>query len=283
MRAAKAQRPRRRRLSRETRRALWWDSPAFVAVAIYAAVLAGRTAPGQAVLQRSGDGLIGLTAALGLLVTDIEVEGRETTDPATIMAALGATRGTPILAVSPGRARAELQALPWVRSASIERRLPGTLFVRLVERRPLAVWQHGGKQELIDRDGEVIPVADLSRFARLPTVVGEGAAPHARALIDMLASEPDLAARVTAAIWVGGRRWTLRIDRAIDVYLPETDPAGAWVRLAELERSDALLRRDVRVVDMRLPDRMVIRANATAAPKDPTPAKKPPHTVGKNT
>jgi cell division protein FtsQ len=146
----------------------------------------------------------------------------------------------------------------------------------------LAVWQHGGKQELIDRDGEVIPVKDLSHFARLPTVVGEGAAPHARALIDMLASERELAARVTAAIWVGDRRWTLRIDHVIDVYLPETDAAAAWAHLAELERSDALLRRDVKVVDMRLPDRLVIRANATA-PKDPAPAKKPPHPAGKNT
>ena len=44
-----------------------------------------------------------------------------------------------------------------MRSAAIERRLPGTLFVRLVERHPLAVWQHDGKQELIDRDGDGDP------------------------------------------------------------------------------------------------------------------------------
>src|SRR4029077_19474898 len=120
---------------------------------------------------------------------------RETTDAATIMAALAATRGTPILGVSPSRAKQQLESLPWVRSAAIERRLPGTLWVRLVERHPLAVWQHGGKQELIDRDGTVIPVKDLSRFARLPSVVGEDAASHAAALLDMLAREPELAAR----------------------------------------------------------------------------------------
>jgi len=73
------------------------------------------------------------------------------------MAALDAARGTPILAVKPSRAKEQLESLPWVRSATIERRLPGTLFVRLVERRPLAVWQHGGTQELIDREGTVIP------------------------------------------------------------------------------------------------------------------------------
>jgi cell division protein FtsQ len=116
---------------------------------------------------------LSLSSALGLVVSDIEVDGRVTTDKETILAALGAHAGTPILAVSPSRAKEQLEALPWVRSASIERRLPGTLYVHLVERTPLAVWQHDGKQELIDRDGTVIPLVDLSRFAKLPTVVGD--------------------------------------------------------------------------------------------------------------
>ena len=72
-----------------------------------------------------------------------------------------------------------------MRPASRERRLPQTLFVHLVERRPLAVWQHGGRQELIDRHGEIIAVKDLAPFARLPTVVGEDAAVHAAKLLDI--------------------------------------------------------------------------------------------------
>src|SRR5207248_9046113 len=113
--------------------------------------------------------LIAVSAGLGLVVTDIRVEGRETTDAATIMRALAAERGTPILAVSPSRAKQQLEALPWVRSAVIERRLPGTLFVRLVERHPPAVWQPGGTHELIDRDGAVIPVKAPRRSGPLRT------------------------------------------------------------------------------------------------------------------
>jgi cell division protein FtsQ len=222
------------------------------------------------------------SGSLGLAVDDIEVEGRQTTDAATIMAALAATRGTPILVVSPSRAREQLLALPWVRSAVIERRLPGTLYVRLVERKPLAIWQHGGKQDLIDRDGTVIPVKELDRFARLPIVVGEDAPAHAATLVDMLAAEPDLAARVGAAVWVGGRRWDLRIDGSIDVLLPDTNPAAAWTKLARLERTDGLLKREVQAVDMRLPDRLVLRVNTATPAKEATPAKKP-HAAGKST
>ena len=57
-----------------------------------------------------------------------------------------------------------------------------------------------------------------------------------RALLDMLASEPDLAARVTAAVRVGDRRWNLRIDNAIDVLLPEDD-AGRRLGAARRART----------------------------------------------
>jgi cell division protein FtsQ len=124
-------------------------------------------------------------------------------------------------------------------------------------------------------------VTDLSRFAKLPTVVGNDQARHGAAqLIDLLASEAELAARVTAAVLVGDRRWNLRIDNKIDVLLPEDDMAGAWAKLAQLERINRLLQRDVQTVDLRLPDRLVVRVTDTA-PKE-APAKKS-HSLGKST
>jgi cell division protein FtsQ len=227
----------------------------------------------ESVLHSASQRLIEASAGLGFRVADIRVEGRATTDRATILAALGAHPGTPILAVDPVRAKQQLESLPWVRSALIERRLPDTIYVRLVEREPMALWQHGGKIDLIDRTGTVIPVARLDRFANLPMVVGEDAASHAARLLAMLASQPDLARRVTAAVDVGGRRWNLRIDNAIDVLLPADDPAAAWADLARLQRNSAILQRDVQAIDMRLPDRLVVRV-APAPPKESPPAKK---------
>jgi cell division protein FtsQ len=265
------------------RRLLAWAPPGVLVLAGIGLLVLSRVPAAQPALDRTWSQTLAATASVGLAVDDIEVEGRETTDAATIMAALAADRGTPILAVSPSRARAQLLALPWVRSAVIERRLPGTLYVRLVERKPLAIWQHGGKQELIDRDGTVIPVQDLSRFAKLPIVVGEDAAAHAAALVEMLATEPDLAARVGAAIWVGERRWNLRIDGSIEVLLPDANADAAWTKLARLERTDGVLKREVLAVDLRLPDRLVLRVNTPPAPaKEAAPAKKP-HPAGKST
>ena len=62
--------------------------------------------------------------------------------------------------------------------------------------------------------------------------------------------------------------------------LPEDDAASAWAKLAKLERTNRLLQRDVQTVDMRLPDRLVMRVNDPA--KETAPAKKT-HPPGKST
>jgi cell division protein FtsQ len=259
-----------RRLSRL---GLWIGAPLLLSGGVYGGAQLSRSPAAQSALQSVVDKMVEGTGLLGLTISDVTVEGRETTDRETILEALAARPGTPILAVNPRRAKEQLETLPWVRTAVIERRLPGTLYVRLDERKPLALWQHSGKIELIDRMGAVIPVTPLDRFAKLPMVVGEGAAAHAAELIDMLASEPDLAVRVTAAIRVGNRRWNLRIDNAIDVLLPAEEAAGAWAQLARLERSSALLRRDVQTIDIRLPDRLVLRVSPEI-PKEAPMSKK---------
>jgi cell division protein FtsQ len=255
-------------------RALRWVPIATLVAAISGGIALAWLPAGRALLARGEAGVLSASAALGLVVGNVEVEGRTTTSAATILSALGARRGTPILAVDPDRARQRLERLPWVSSATIERRLPATLFVRLVERRPLAVWQHDGQQQLIDDRGEVIPVKGLSAFVRLPTVVGADAARHAAELLAMLAQQPVLAARVTAAVRVDNRRWDVRIDHRIDVLLPEKNPAAAWTKLAELERTTQLLQRDVEAVDLRLSDRLVLRVSApfgkNAAPERTT-------------
>ncbi|MBM3581210.1 MAG: FtsQ-type POTRA domain-containing protein, partial [Alphaproteobacteria bacterium] len=176
-----------------------------------------------------------------------------------LLARLAVARGSPLFAFDADAARRRLEELPWVRRASVSRMWPATIVVRIEEREPLALWQHQGRFALIDRDGQVILRNGLERFNHLPVVVGEDAPLHARAILATLATEPDLMKRVTAAVRVGGRRWNVRMDGVVDVQLPEDDPAAAWRRLAEYERGQGVLGRDVRVLDLRLPDRLIVR------------------------
>jgi cell division protein FtsQ len=57
----------------------------------------------------------------------------------------------------------------------------------------------------------------------------------------------------------------VRLDDVIDIHLPMDDPAGAWAKLAIMNRRHAVLGRDVTAIDLRLPDRMVVRMAPGAA------------------
>ena len=204
------------------------------------------------------------TADAGFAVQDVLVEGRNRTDGEQILSVLSVARGSAILAVNPEEARQRLEALPWVRSAAVERRLPNLLYVRLVEREPLALWQMEGRLSVIDQGGTVIPSATAKRFPGLPLVVGPDAPQSAAALLAMLNSAPALKSRVTAAVRVSGRRWNLRLEGGIEVRLPEDGAERAWAQLVVLEKEQNLLSRDVIAIDLRMPGRPVVRVTPGA-------------------
>lgn len=208
----------------------------------------------------------------GLALENVDVAGRQRQSTASILAALGVKRGMPMLEVDLAAAQARLQALPWVRRADVERQLPDTLFIRLTEREPFAFWQRNGSLSLIDRDGTVIPTDDLAQYGPRIVLVGDGAPAQAATLIDMLATEPSLARRVNAAVLYGSGRWTLRFDTGVQVALPEAEAHAAWHRLAGLEAQEQILERNIAAIDLRLPDRMVVRL-APAAPGKPSTAR----------
>jgi cell division protein FtsQ len=220
----------------------------------------------------TSEGLIAASAGLGLTVDEILVEGRVRTDSDDLREALGAERGTPILAFDPDAGRAAVLALPWVRSASVERRLPSTIFVHLEERQPLALWQNDHRLRLIDRDGVVLAERGLDRFATLPMVVGPDAHIEAAALLRLLAAEPAVASRVSAAVRIGGRRWDLKLDNGIAVRLPE-EGTGDALRLLAAAAGEGLLERDILAIDLRMEDRLVVQITPLAAERRTLPEK----------
>ena len=167
-----------RRQRRFLRPALW--GLAGFGVVMVGIVLVHSAQPGGTV-ARIRDGI---ASAANMRVRDIVIEGRNNTPQPLLDAALGVKAGDSMLGFSIGSARQRLETLSWVEHATVERRLPGTLVVNLVERRPYAIWQHEGKFVLIDRDGQVVANEDVAAFGELPLVVGPGAPEAATALLE---------------------------------------------------------------------------------------------------
>jgi cell division protein FtsQ len=249
---------------------------AFSLLVILVGVIAVHSAAPGGTLATLRERLGGATAFAGLRITDVVIEGRANTPEPLLRAAIGVSKGDPILAFSVEMARQRVETLSWVEHATVERRLPGTVVVFLQERRPFAIWQNQGKFVLIDRAGQLVANQNVAEFRQLPLVVGPGAPAGAATLIDELTDRPDLQKRVVAAVRVAERRWNLRLNNGADVMLPEGHEVQALERLMQLQQSHALLDRPLAAIDMRLADRLVLRPRADAdAAATPPPPKKP--------
>jgi cell division protein FtsQ len=198
-------------------------------------------------------------ADLGFAVRAIAITGRQATPESDILTALGAMRGSSIFAFDCEAARARLLQMDRIADVEVRRLLPGTIAVDLIERKPLAIWQHEGQLTLVDASGHAIapvPPVDLDKY---PHVVGIGAEVHAAALLDVLARFPQVESRVRAAVRVGDRRWNLQLSNGIEVWLPAEGIETALSELIKLDKEQGVLAREIEAIDMRFKDRWIVR------------------------
>lgn len=237
---------------------------AATGVALVAADPAGRVA---ALWDSAAD----LGAGAGLVVQEVVLEGQQNAPVALVREAIAVRRGDPILGFDPHAAKERLEMIAWVERAHVERHLSGTIRVRLEERRPFAFWQRDGRISVIDREGRVVATENIGQFGRLPLVVGAGAERVAGPMIDLVLATPVVMERTHALVRISERRWNLRLRNGTDVLLPEGQEAAALARLAELHQRQNLMDRPLAAIDLRLPDKLVLRTQQPGQPATPDP------------
>ncbi len=264
-----------------TRRLVTWRRPALQITSLGLAI-AGLTGTGIWAIQNGhADRLVNNVAATvetmaqksGLTIEEVFVHGRRQTEMAVISEAVDVRRGESILNFDPSEVRQELLQIGWIKDASVTRRLPNLVIINLVEREPLALWQENGRLTLIGKDGEPITRDGLGKFAKLPIVVGRGSRQHAGDLVRLLSTQPHIYPEVEAAVRIGDRRWNLRMKNGIEINLPEEGAETAWRKLAEIDAEHGVFKRDVAAIDLRFPDRLIVRMTEQAAKIRQNPGK----------
>lgn len=172
--------------------------------------------------------------------------------------------------------RDRLMQFGWVKDARVSRRLPDGLVIDIVERTPAALWQNNAQLSLIDKTGVVLDRVPVSAMPDLPLLIGPGANGQAASLDRLLANVPTLKPQLSAASWVGQRRWDLNFQSGETVVLPEGENAArdALEKFAKLDKSAGLLGRGLKRFDLRLPGKMTVRL-----PRAPGEAIAPPETT----
>lgn len=205
------------------------------------------------------------TAGFGFAVKNVIVEGRHHTDVDTLRAMVNMEKGDPIFSFEPAEAKKMVERISWVKSAHVERRLPDTIYIRIEERQPMALWQRNKRLSLIDAEGVILTDHNLSPWKNLMIVVGDDAPRKAAELLTMLQAEPVIKDRVEAATLISGRRWDLKLKSGADVKLPEAELGLALRKLAVNHEEEALLDKDVLSIDVREEGRITVRTKPGAA------------------
>jgi cell division protein FtsQ len=243
---------------------------AFFAAVALSGVIAGGHVPKLVADTRAA--IYGFLAEGGLKLQRIEIAGAGLIPESHIKQLTGLVEGeSSIFDADPHVIRAKLLTEPYIAEAQVRRLWPNRIEILIVERRPVALWQTEGRIRVVDRDGVPFAAHDPTRFPNLLLVVGPGAAIQASHLIDTLAKQPSIRPRVKAAVFVGQRRWNLRLDNGVEVRLPEEGADAALAELASLDREQQILAREIDAIDLRFPDKLIVRlpAHSPLAPNKP--------------
>ncbi|MBA3348931.1 MAG: FtsQ-type POTRA domain-containing protein [Actinobacteria bacterium] len=104
-----------------------------------------------------------------LKVRLVEVVGATHTQPQAVIAASAVGRADNLLLLATSEVGDRIERLPWVKSAKVERILPGTVRVRVSERKPALVTALGGIHWTVDAQGHVL---SAQAGGKLPLISG---------------------------------------------------------------------------------------------------------------
>jgi cell division protein FtsQ len=201
----------------------------------------------------------------GFRIAHVAISGRKNLSQDEVLAIGGVNGRRSLLFLDPATVRDRLKATPWIADATVLKFYPDSIQIDIVEREAFALWQHNGSVSVISEKGTVLQPYTPGPFKSLPLVVGKGAETRAKEFLDLLAKHAHIRVQVKAVIFVGERRWNLRLADGIDVRLPEKDVDAALATLTRLDKDEKLFSRDITAIDLRLPDRLTVRLSEDAA------------------
>lgn len=231
-------------VSQRAARARRWAAPVAIAAGVFFLLLAPLWAP--RLMRRMAF----------FRVRHVEVVGARYVDARDILARM---RVDTLASVwdAPGPWEARIARHPLVRDVEVDRRLPGTLVVRLVEHVPVALVATPNGFRAYDARGVPLPIDPTAAAVDAPILSRPDSA-MLRLLAAVRAQAPGLYARVSEVRRAGASELLLVLDS-----LPVRAPADVSLkRLADLELvENDLARRGLRPVelDLRYRDQVIAR------------------------
>lgn len=197
-------------------------------------------------------------------VKRIEVTGAVHSSRASINTVTSAYVGANLFRLDIARIQDDLRTLPWVSRIEIEKKLPDTLRIRVVERTPVALIQTYGGLRYVDENGAAF--AELSPAVGDPDLplISAASGPELTRCIELIRNlrdrDPEVYSRISEVRPIAPRGFAL-FDRDLGavVYANGDDISGKWRSLYAIAGVENFGRSSIQYADLRFADRVVIK------------------------
>jgi cell division protein FtsQ len=197
-------------------------------------------------------------------VKAIEVTGALHTPKAALDAVTQQYVGLNLFRIDIARVQHDLGGLPWVSRIEIEKKLPDTLRINIVERSPVALLQNSGNLRYVD--GHAVAFADLSAAvgdSDLPVITHASGSELARAvalIAELRAHDPHVFARISEIRPIAPNGFAL-FDRQLGafVYANGGDLSEKWRNLYGIVEAEHLGPAAIEYADLRFAGRIIVK------------------------
>ncbi len=217
----------------------------------------------QSQLKNTRNLIVDFIGNHGFELQDILISGRIRTQTQEIDKALNLKRGDNFLNIDTAQIKQTLENLPWVRDVTVKRSFfPNILQINIQEKDVLALWQLNQQFYPLDYNGYVIE-AEYTPDSPIMLIVGEEAPEHLINLLETIRQiDASYLPRLKAAVYVSKRRWNLifnDINKGVTVKLPAENFTSALTKLINLDKTSAILKRKLTILDLRLPNKTIVK------------------------
>ena len=150
----------------------------------------------------------------------------------------------------------------WVEETYVERILPDTIKIKVLEKKPIAIWQNQKGNKLITVNGDVISHANVNKFKNsFPIIKGEKSKENISTILKILDTNKNFAKNIWSLTFINQRRWDLHFNQGLIVRLPSQDVIKAWQKIIKLQTNYNILNLRLTEIDLRNPKQILGKIN----------------------
>ena len=200
---------------------------------------------------------------LGFSLTKISITGINKIDEYEIKKHIKYNKCRNLFCIDLEATKRSLEKLDWIKKANLKLIFPSELKINIYEEEPKFILDNGNLAFLINSQGKKIETIydNKNLYQDLVVISGENVIGKINDLRNILNTSPDLSKKITSAKLISNRRWSLVYLYITTLDLPEKNPEQAFRKLALLNKRHGILSDNLKKIDLRVKDRMIIKFN----------------------